>query len=66
MLVPNGIEEVLHCIGRVRTAHEDLWLIILDHAAVASIDIYEGLDVKFNRFHGWCSTAIVSFHTEQG
>lgn len=66
MLVADGIEEVLHSIGRVRTAHEDLWLIILDLAAVGSIDSYEGLDVKFDCVHWGGSIANVSFNTEQG
>lgn len=66
MLVPDGIEEVLHCIGSVCTAQEDLWLIILDSATVGSIDIYKGLDVKFDCFHGGGSIANVSFNTEQG
>lgn len=61
MLVADGIEEVLYGIGSVRTAHEDLWLIILDPAAVGSIDTYEGLDVKFDCVHWGGSIPNVSF-----
>lgn len=66
MLVADGIEEVHHGIGRVRTALEDLWLLIPDPAAVGSIDRYEGLDVKFDCVHGGGSIANVSFTTEPG
>lgn len=64
MLVADGMEEVHHCIGRLRTAKNDLWSFSFDHAAVGSINVYEGLDVKIDCINGRWSTAIVSFHTE--
>lgn len=66
MLVADFMEELQHGIGSVRTAHEDIWIIILDFAAVGSIDRYEGLDVKFDCVHGGGSIANVSFNTEYG
>lgn len=66
MLVADGMEEFQHGIGSVQTALEDRWFYILDHAAVGSIDSYEGLDVKIDCVHGGGSIANVSFTTEPG